>query len=80
MFQFLWLSTKYWAVLHLSVDPIDTLFLAWPVAKKKKRINLMYSTANYCDDISLILLSCICRRCKWGCLNNTNTSFFGFVT
>ena len=36
MFQFLWLSTKYWAVLHLSVDPIDTLFLAWPVAKEKK--------------------------------------------
>ena len=62
MFQFLWLSTKYWAVLHLSVDPIDTLFLAWPVAKKKKKINLMYSTANYCDEISLILPSCICKK------------------
>ena len=36
MFQFLWLSTKYSAVLRLSVDPIETLSLTWPVAKKKK--------------------------------------------
>ena len=37
MFQFLWLSTKYSAVLRLSVDPIETLSLTWPVAKKKKK-------------------------------------------
>ena len=39
MFQFLWLPTKYWAVLRLSVDPIDTLPLTWPVAKENNNNN-----------------------------------------
>ena len=62
MFQFLWLSTKYSAVLRLSVDPIETLSLTWPVAKKKKKNKSNDSPANYCDATSMLLPSCIYKK------------------
>ena len=34
IFQFLRLSTKFWAVLRLSVNPIETLIYEFPVKKR----------------------------------------------